>query len=89
MSETERLSNVLVSFVGPLLDTVCVQKLIFVDCFSDIKFECVFTCFFICSNRWHLKKHCISAGKHVFWQGQPFTANSQSSWILQAFCIEF
>ena len=33
--------------------------------------------FLICSNRWNLKKHCISAVKHVFQQGWPFTNNPE------------
>ena len=62
------------------------QKIVYFRTFFGHRFcTCVLPISRTCSNPWNLKKHCISAVKHVFPQGSHFTNNRGKSQILHAF----
>ena len=61
------------TFWGPFLVSILhLNSHIFRTFFRHRFWTYVLHVFLIFSNRWNLKKHCISAVKHVFPQVQPF-----------------
>ena len=78
------------TFRGPFLGSLFAPNLVyFPNTFQASILSVRFTCFVQTSNRWTLKKQCISAVKHVFQQGLHIYHNVGKTTNLHPFRAQF